>query len=776
NIYNYLTWKINSLLKLKKYDESAELSEKVLAECQEKGNKEYLGVLYDFLARANAAKGDSRKAVLYSQRSFTYNERIGNYKGCAETLINLGDVLYFKHLHQYNSALRCFNKALRYAITPDSIALFDDIAKVYVEKGLYDSAFLYFGRSFGVLEPGMDEKKLLQSGAAGLVDGTFVEYLVEMILDKGDAYLKKYKSFREKEISEHKAFGATASLRQAIATYATIDQLLDKIRAAQTETFSKLFWRANYRRLYENAIEACYLDDDPRQAFYFFEKSKAALLSDQLSEQHWLNNEEFLKLAQVKRKILQLDRQLSGIPASREPIERELLGARQELARREQLIKKKYPLYYQGFLDTSRIGLRNVQESLLTDHQAFLELFSGDKAVYTLLTDRSGSHLSRIDKHDFDSTLRLYLTALSNPDQLNDHFGDFTKAAGHLYRLIFGDRPLPDGRIIISPDGRFFPFEALVVKNDTRNPVYFLEGHAVSYTYSARYLLNHSDTSPTRVNGDFLGVAPVHYSAGLGLPALPGSEHSLGRIASYFGNTSSLLSEQATRNNFLRQFYGFKIIQLYTHASDGLRSTIGVRSIGDAARGPRDSLGSGATGNRSSLPGTGSVSLGADGNSSDPQIWFADSSLSLTDLIPDSRPVTRLIVLSACETGNGRVYEGEGVFSFNRGFAAIGIPSSVTNLWAVDDQSTYSITELFYHYLSEGMPLDLALQHAKTDYIKNISHERALPYYWAAPILSGDTQAIKFRPAHSLLREILIVLSILGLALLLRWVWKRLNG
>jgi CHAT domain-containing protein len=115
----------------------------------------------------------------------------------------------------------------------------------------------------------------------------------------------------------------------------------------------------------------------------------------------------------------------------------------------------------------------------------------------------------------------------------------------------------------------------------------------------------------------------------------------------------------------------------------------------------------------------------------------------LSDLIPESRPLARLIVLSACETGNGRFYRGEGVFSFNRGFAAMGIPASVSNLWSVDNNATYRITELFYQYLSKGLPADLALQKAKLDFIATAGTlEQQLPYYWAASIVIGKSDAI----------------------------------
>ena len=147
----------------------------------------------------------------------------------------------------------------------------------------------------------------------------------------------------------------------------------------------------------------------------------------------------------------------------------------------------------------------------------------------------------------------------------------------------------------------------------------------------------------------------------------------------------------------MQQFYNYNIIQLYTHAADSSRNN-------------------------------------------EPVIYFADSALYLSDLISEKRPLTKLIVLSACETGSGKDYKGEGVFNFNRGFAALGIPSSVTNLWTVDNESTYKLTELFYKYVARGLPLDESLQKAKIEFIKISTKEKQLPYYWAASVLVGNTE------------------------------------
>ncbi|MEJ0083696.1 MAG: CHAT domain-containing protein [Puia sp.] len=261
------------------------------------------------------------------------------------------------------------------------------------------------------------------------------------------------------------------------------------------------------------------------------------------------------------------------------------------------------------------------------------------------------------------------------------------------------------------------------------SPDYFVRDHAVSYTYSARYLLMQFDDNQSERPGNFLGLAPVRYSSRFSLATLEGSDLSLSKIRSYFNKSRNFVASDATRNNFLLHYSHYEIIQLYTHASD--------TSI-----------------------------------LNEPVIYFSDSILYLSDLIPENKPETKLIVLSACETGIGRFYQGEGVFSFNRGFASLGIPSSITNLWSVDNESTYQITELFYKYLSTGMTIDIALQRAKLDFMKNSSKQHQLPYYWAATILAGKSDAIEFEKFHWW-KDVLVIISSLIICF---FIWQSVKG
>ena len=102
-----------------------------------------------------------------------------------------------------------------------------------------------------------------------------------------------------------------------------------------------------------------------------------------------------------------------------------------------------------------------------------------------------------------------------------------------------------------------------------------------------------------------------------------------------------------------------------------------------------------------------------------------------------------MVVLSACNTGSGKLYSGEGLMSLARNFVLAGVPSVVETLWPVEDVAGSKIMGSFYKYLSEGKPKNTALRQAKLDYINNVSPSFVNPRFWAAYTLIGDSSAIK---------------------------------
>ena len=688
-------WQVIALVQLKDFTEAEKLLVNKVDALKKAGLTIYLGTTYSQLAEIQLNKNNIEKAHFFYKLALKYDQKAGHTFGCKQTLKDIGYTIYYSHLNDNNKAMACYKKALSLINKDPRLYRFDvfetmdihaKMANVLIRKKQYDSAFRHFQLALDQIEPGTNETALLRNSTADIIGFKKIYYLTRLLLDKGSAYLLRYKE--QQQIQD---------IKQAIRVFKTTDQLLDRIREVQADAESKLLWRSDNRRLYENAIEACYLSKNPSIAFYFFEKSRAVLLSDQLNEQHWQKQKDIQQQTQLRKNILLLQRKLAASrSAPNVALQNELFAKKEQLDRLEESIKTSNPLYYQNFLDTSFISLPDVRKNVLSDHQALLEIFEGDSAVYTLFITPNHVQLQKIDKSKFDDLSALLINHISNPSLLNTNNQSYLNSSHQLYQLIFQQAGMPKGRIVISPDKQYFPFEALVTS--TQPLSFFIDEHAVSYTYSARYLLN-SFKSNTGSASSFIGMAPLKYASGLNLTALPGSDKSLQQIKAWFPRSNNLIAENASRSNFLQQFYRYTIIQLYTHATDS-------------------------------------------GYNAEPMIYFRDSALLLSDLIYESIPATRLIVLSACETGRGKLYLGEGVFSFSRGFAALGIPSSVTNLWQVDNESTYRLTELFYKWLAKELPADVALQKAKLEFIKTANREKQLPYYWAAPVLTGMSDAI----------------------------------
>lgn len=725
-----LLWKVNALLILKDDETAERLLTNKADECKRAGLKDYLATIYSQLAEVHLYRRDAQKALLNYQLALKCAAKTGYDVGCKVILNNIGYNIHFRYFNDDDRALFYCKKALYYinrnkleksTEAIESVDILNNIANIYVRKQLYDSAFYYFRLAFRQIRTGADETSLLNTSSDEFVKQGKMHYLTGLVIDKGDAFKHQYEPLKK-----------TNLLNQALNVYKVADQLLDKVRLNQSELKSKLFWRADSRRLYENAIDACYLLGNTKDAFYFFEKSRAVLLNDQLSRQRWMGETDILKQTQLKKQILRLEKELSRADADgNKIIITEIFSKKQELDFLEQQIKTANPLYYQSFLDTGFITVKNVQQVLLKEHHALLEIFSGDRAVYALLVTANNNYLTKINKQDYENVTLKFISYLSDAGLMNRKFNDFVKTAADLYQLIFRNLPVPGNRIIVSPDGQYFPFEALVTSRPGQPPAWFLNDHAVSYTYSARFLMNDFTSPPPTTGKNFMGIAPVSYPASFSLAALPGSDQSLHTISAYFDHAVTYIAADASMSNFTEQFSKYQVIQLYTHAADSSENK-------------------------------------------EPVIYFADSALYLSDLINVHKPFTRLIVLSACQTAKGKNYHGEGIFSFNRGFAALGVPAAIANLWSVDNASTYLLTELFYKHLVKGLPTDMALQKAKLEFLNTASKERSMPCYWAGPVLIGKTDTLAMNNTYSLEWIIIFAgLSCIVIGAITKWFIKK---
>ena len=99
---------------------------------------------------------------------------------------------------------------------------------------------------------------------------------------------------------------------------------------------------------------------------------------------------------------------------------------------------------------------------------------------------------------------------------------------------------------------------------------------------------------------------------------------------------------------------------------------------------------------------------------------------------------TRLVVLSACQTGVERQFGGEGPSSFARQFLIAGVPEIVASLWAVDAEATAPLMIAFHrHRQLDHLPAVEALRRAQVEMLTDADARYARPYYWAPFVTIG---------------------------------------
>lgn len=711
--------KAQALIELGSLEEARQSLREVVALSSK--NNIHLGMLYTLYAEIDIREKNFDRAVSHFEKSFSEFKKEGFEYGCGQVCVNLG-FLYAERMGRYKSAMEQYGKALRYFNEPQDRGLvISSIAALKVKTGLTDDALHTNGEAIkeflgDAYTPSNSSLNPLADVIRQVLDKT---NLLAIIIQKGDILLRLYDTKAEQPL-----------LQNALACYMLADTMVDFMRWEHSGKASKLFWREKTRGLYENAIKACYLLDAPGPAFHFFEKSRAALLQDELND---LGAAQLLQPAEqtteneLKARIRHLQEQLSDqdVSESRKSLLRnQLFDARESLAGFVKGLAVTNPSYYAYKYDNRVPSLAELRQDILDPGQSYLSYFIGDSAVYGFYFD-SKPVLRKIDLHTYREALQAYQHFISDKSFQNKDFTGYLEASHHLYRLLIEPFRIDAGkRLVISPDGKILPFAAL--SKSAQKESYLVRTNAISYTYSVNYL--HRSRRKSRgpfAFKSFFGMAPVEFPQDQGQSTLPGSDKALQKLDGQFIFSRILEREAATRRAFTTNLARYPIVQLFTHASADTSEKAGTS----------------------------------------PTLFFADSSLRLTELEAPARNATELLVLSACETGLGVEHRGEGVFSLARGFAGIGIPSVLTTLWKVENQAVYEITRYFYEGLADSLPLDEALRNAQLKWLETSEKSGQLPYLWAGNVLIGNTDSISagFSPSHVRTGVILVLVLFAGM-------------
>jgi tetratricopeptide (TPR) repeat protein len=636
------------------------------------------------------AEASFTQCIAAKMRSRQFQQVYGDY--------NDFGVFYTDSLRSFQKAATCYLLAIQYAQKEgDSIEMARasiNLGRNYFYQQKLDKAMSCYVHAMDYLKIGRGSDLTVNPTAGELGAIGNKEMIQVLFHSKTVLLLDLYRQ-------THDPKWLDACLQTALLN----DSLIREMRHEQVGEQSKLYWRTQTRDFFANALEACYLAHDDRLAFFFLEESRSVLLQDKLNElgaHAYLPAEEAAKEERLQINIVELQQKHSLLPDTssqgRAALQK-LLAAKESLEQYIRSLESNYPAYYQyKYADTVR-PLASLQEFLSKNKQSFVEYFIQDTLCFALCVQPGNTRFVRIVNKEpgIGRQLGRFVKLCSDENALNSDFPAFLACSNGLFRLLLQPFHLPGGRIIICQDNGLIPFEAL--STDATKSDFLVKNYAFSYVYSARYLMNQLEQ--TSGKGDFLGIAPVNFTAYNGLADLKLSEDALRNCSAPYHRSKLLLRADASRQNFIRQVCDYNTTTILTHAR-------------------------------------------ADSSDDEPILFMNDSVIHLSELQLLSKPAARLIILSACQTNVGKNRNGEGIFSLARGFSAAGIPAVAATQWEADEAAIYSISQKFNEYIFRGMNKDEALQKAKLYYIFQDKGGNPLPCYWADMILIGNTEPVQF--------------------------------
>ncbi len=693
-------------------------------------------------------------AFIFANKAVAINEKFNIYDGC-HSYATLGKL----HLKNNPSkAMQYFDASIGAAIQEaENFSNFPNVALAYTEKGKallqlqkYDQALTAFQKGLQITAVDFDENELSKNPRPAQI----IQKLNALNLVAGKARAFKARFSEQSQNIE--------DLENAYRHFILAADLVQLTRQDYNTEAAKFTLADIANQLYESAIETCALLFEKTKnkqyietAFVFAESNKAITLLESI------NKATALSLSGLPDSLMELERQLN-IQLNFENSQLAKLkttGAEKQIIKkleerrfriREDYknlilhVEKNYPKYYELKYINTTSTISKIQEKLLDESTAFIEYFVGAENIYSFLITQKEFAMNSFQRNsDFDNlilTLKHELETAPDSETFLSGLRVFNKHANQLYNLLFDKHKTALNasidQLIIVPDDiiSLIPFEVLLMEAAAENTMtycteklsYLLNEYSISYSYSGTLSLNQKKSRSNSVNA-FIAFAPTFTNQSEITQRSCGRErlHDLGcasnevkRINNYFDG-EVLKEEDAGKMDFMSTVEKYEIIHLATHACID------------------------------------------EENAMLSKIHFSDDYITMFDLY-NLKLNANLVVLSACNTGSGKMIKGEGVLSLSRGFIQSGATSTVMSLWAVDDCATSELMTNFYKNLKNNKAKNQALREAKLNYINSASDKiEAHPYYWAAFVQSGDPGTLPGKPY-----DFIFYLSISGAVLL----------
>ncbi|WP_378179294.1 CHAT domain-containing protein [Aquimarina sp. SS2-1] len=761
------------------YHKSINIGSELFGEDYIENAKSYknIGALYTNEKQYEKALLNYKKSLkIYLQ---AYREK--NIK-VASLNFDIADLHYEKK--EYDTSLQFYEKALLgykevlAADHPKIVNLNLRIANIYTKRKKYDNALQYYEKGLDIFKNRYGKTHLLTSDfyySIGTVYNEKKEFEIAIsYFDKAVIANKKTK-YPDKELEEfdpsqyydsklllkvlhekaktlyvsYLQFKNDEDLHKSLKIYEQADILIDYIRKSYQDYQQKLIFASKTREMYSDAIKAQLLYHKKfakksalEKIIYYVEKSKANMLKDLINESKTKDfaglSKELLELERIQRinrsfyqsRIIE---ERSNTEINHERIteyERKLAYLKNIEDSIAFILEKDYPKYYELRYKKTVVLVSKIQK-MLKDNTTLLEFFISDDKIYAITITKKEIAIKEMHIPSLDQKITEFRQSIKDKNTQN-----YKAVANQLYQdLIAPTKNQFVGKeLIIVPDGRlwYLNFDLLLsqkdVSNNPKELSYLLNDYAISYANSANLLFSKnqkrifdfSEVQKECLAFSFSGNSAFQNSKSISLSALteyendlPGTRKEIKAIANII-NGNYFYGSEAVEINFKKNAGQYSILHLALHGEvDNER------------------------------PENSRLYFTRNNDSIEDNLLYSHELFSLN--IP-----AELTVLSACNTGTGKIAKGEGIMSLGTAFQYAGTKSLLLSSWEVSDQTTPELMKNFYTNIKDGMNKAEALQQAKLQYLHNASMNRTHPFYWGGFYLLGDVAPVQFSTDYTL--------------------------
>lgn len=474
---------------------------------------------------------------------------------------------------------------------------------------------------------------------------------------------------------------AEGDLDMAVRLLREAVELIERQRSTINTEASKIGFVGSKQNAYRDLIRLLMAQGQVSSAFDYVERSKARALVDMLARK-----KDFAVSGGDAERVRELLARADSAEASMWTAEPgEAATARRSAASQARQDLAAAAPELTSLVTVSALGAGAVQQALAAD-ETLLEYYYSDTDLFAFIVTREAVSGVRLDATSLDRDVQAFRKAVQTPSSQG-----WSEASIGLHRRLIA--PLQDRlrteNLIIVPHGslHYLPFNAL-----SDGAGFLIERHAVRILPAATVLKFLAASRPERP-GTLLAF---------GNPDLGNARYDLAfaqteaeSITKAFPNSRALLRKEASKTAFRKYASDFRMLHVASHGEF------------DADR-----------------PLASSLLLSPDG---------ADNGRLTVGELYSMRVEAELVTLSACETGLGKVANGDDVVGLTRGFLYAGASTIVASLWQVEDRSTGELMTSFYQALAKGSGKREALRAAQAEFLRKQPH----PFFWAAFQLTG---------------------------------------